>query len=102
MFSHENNNVKRCKTDGHNQRNPDMYGQNITGQKTSDTVFISGFIGSVRDTLTREQTEHSAPEGHGQHAAQHVAVPVTFPVLNHTTHNVRNTQRDERLLLVTE
>lgn len=39
MFSHENNNVKRCKMDGHNQRYPDVvYSQNITGQKNKRLI----------------------------------------------------------------
>lgn len=97
MFSHENNNVKQCKMDGHNQRNADVaYSQNITGQKNkcliqfflSAALLVRSETRSPESRLHSKETEHSAPEGRGRHAAQHVDVPVTFPVLNHTTHNV--------------
>lgn len=105
MFSPENNNVKRCKTDGRNQRNPDVvYSQNITGQKNKCLIqFLSAALLVQSETRSPEsrvhsrETEHGAAEGRGRHAAQRVDVPVTFPVLNRTTHNVllEHTKRRE-------
>lgn len=91
MFSHENNNVRRCKMDGHNQRNPDVvYSQNITGQKNKRLIqFLSAALLVQSETRSPESGLHGRETEHsGRHAAQHADVPVTFPVLNHTTHNI--------------